>query len=510
MSDHPPISQETASYLLELSSWRQDWIERRTECLTFDSDTTLTRTSICDIVVSDTARGQLPLWDGRLPLPISELARLPAMHVKLELLHEGIPILRRGQERAIIATALTANLLTDARVTAKIGELLTANVTKSIADELYASILLRLDPALRPPNEGLRSLFETIATLRPDLRGLSSYYYGRRIIFALAPVNDSGVRFAITEVHSESIRVWRAGPWHLLLVLLRTRDPNRSTYAMWQLRSQPPPQNEHLLTFSDGSAMRINSYTGHDAKHEHRKRWGWPWWVPDTYIVLVPIDSFLECRSYHTEVSCPSGLYIHKATLRLLNYDHHQRELIIIENDDSHPDRAHLHFSREVSRRQASDIDYYAGSLRLVLRPSYHNGLRSGLNMSVISVLTLWLMTFIVGWPAANFAWQPNPLHIGQFNTGSIVALLLLAPTAVIASIVRRDEHHLTKRVFGRYRMRLAMTGTFLFFSALALAVNVGGRPLFIWLLASSVISSILLAMTLLSAMYSRFRRPAS
>jgi hypothetical protein len=250
--------------------------------------------------------------------------------------------------------------------------------------------------------------------------------------------------------------------------------------------------------------MEIQEFDGRQASREHRRHMIWPPWIADSYFVSIPVANYLDCESYHAEISCPSGTYLHRARLRIVNESDELSELILIEDDDKHPDRSHLHFNRRLPRHHVNDDNYYEGSLELILRPTYNNGLRSGANISVVSTAILWFLVSTVGWQAANIKWHLTHLSIGRFDTNSIVSLLLLAPTVVITLIVRQDEHHLTKEVLGRYRTRLALTGLVLFASALVIGVRVQGWHLFWTLTASSAAVTIMTLQTLMSARYSK------
>jgi hypothetical protein len=180
-------------------------------------------------------------------------------------------------------------------------------------------------------------------------------------------------------------------------------------------------------------------------------------------------------------------------------------ELIIVMDDESHCDRTHLYFSSTLASDLMSKDDFIGAEVQVTLRPTYLNGLRAGTHMSGLSVVTIWALFCTLGLPSIN-ALDPSRdlgIYVG-FDSISIVAILVLGLTLPIGLLIRQDEHPLTKIIQGRFRARCFAISALMLLTALAIAVGVRQRPLYLLLLVVSIATTLLYVTTLVSALHSR------
>ncbi len=91
-------------------------------------------------------------------------------------------------------------------------------------------------------------------------------------------------------------------------------------------------------------------------------------------------------------------------------------------------------------------------------------------------------------------------------TTESVVAMLLLAPTAALGLLIRQNEHLLTKHIASAYRKRLGALATVTFSAATVIATGLGGWQLLAVLTAAAVAGSTLAGITWRSASHSKDR----
>jgi hypothetical protein len=111
-------------------------------------------------------------------------------------------------------------------------------------------------------------------------------------------------------------------------------------------------------------------------------------------------------------------------------------------------------------------------------------------------------------WRRPTFYEQNERRHsCFAFVALALVAIVTRHSDAVrIRNEVRQDEHHLTKTIHKRYRMRLFAPAVVLLSVSLTVAVNVTGAGMFWILFAGSFLSTPFTLPTILSALYSRAR----
>jgi hypothetical protein len=503
--EEKPDSHYQGTVLLDLlADNRERWIARRTEHLQFQGEFTIERLTVCEVAIDSELAQALPEEQGLIPLPITDLVRAPARHIRVFDARSDLPVLTRSRERGNLRTVFVRDLLSNRAVRRTLRRSGAPRVTHhELLDGIIATALDPvLSPALSPRNDALRKV---LFAEHPYVAALAAELYQLRTVYALVPkkeLEETG-RFLISESHVESMEFRRATLWLAIQSALMTNSPSKSKYAEW--KHEP----RHELLLSDGSAMRIRRYGGRQAESVYIKKWRWPWW-PDAFIVMAPVDDFLEASSFHINVRTPVGTYIDSAIFRTFRFRGPTPEAIFVEDDDYNPDRAHLHFTPSIGSEyhpaDSSADDYYPGQLKLVVRPTYHSGLRAGLHISLVATAALWALALSTGWSTAGYDCR---LMCGvalaeRPDINSIVSVLLLAPSLAIAVVLRQDEADFAKRVQSRYRMRLYLTGLSLFASSLGLALIDGGA-LFVTLLAGAVLSSCCFLSTAASALYSRW-----
>jgi hypothetical protein len=448
---------------------------------------------------------QPPLFRSYRLFPLAELNRTPAKHVSVhseDSVGRRLPQLTRHEERQIFARGY-AFIATHFEDELPFSEDQMRNYILRRIDRLALASTVPAEPALP------RSKVFTA------IRGMFRRMEHVRTIFALIP--DAEIALAPEEIHricishDEGYVMIRPSIFRTSTVLRYRRDPKLSLTAAWNLGQ------EQSLVLADSSGRQPKVVSGKKAEEVYRQLHRTRWWMPDTYCLTVPIDGYLDAMSYHAEAICPSGIYFDKARLRFLRsngristtpttFVPESTEMIVIEDDDCHADRTHLYFSSDLSQKGSPNSDYLGGKLDLVLRPTFHNGLRSGMWFSVLSSMTLWFLFSTKGWPAEGLhCWICN-VKVGSSNNDAQVAFLLLVLSVALGLLVRQEEHHLTKLIQARYRMRLFVVAVLLFSTAVAIAINLQGHGLFWDLLMTSVLVTLITVPTITSSIYSKFR----
>lgn len=493
--------------LLQLAHKQAAWVTRHTDIVRFDGGASVDRCTILEFG-DDGFSDWLPDCNGRTPIPLLALKRWPALHVSVT--HEGkpVPLLLRREEREIIAAALAAEAIAKSPEAAKYAA--DHGLPPSqLRDDLTDEILFTIEPDLAVRPTFLEERPSIVGEI-PNLTQMCAIYLDARIVVSLPPTDVVGASHTcLVERHAEKVDLRRGSIAAAYAVWTNQTNPDLSMYARWMRGAEDVERRS--LVLSDGSAMRIQRHSGIDGESIFKRAWAWPFLVPDTYLVDLKVASFLECESFHFEATVPPGCYLERTRFRVLtagtDEDGPWTEMVIVDDDDHHPDRAHIHFNRMLSSTGATAAEYDPDStVRLALRPTYHDGLRAGMHLSWLSSLLLAFLAGSIGWTHAGWdplvTWAP----VGRPDANSIVALLLLGPTFALTLAARPDEHHLTKRVHARSRARLLTTAVVVFISSLAIAIDFSGAMLF-WVLAgAATIAAALASASATSALYSRAR----
>ncbi len=271
----------------------------------------------------------------------------------------------------------------------------------------------------------------------------------------------------------------------------------------------PRPSSPSLLSLSYSSVeelperevLKLRRFTsflslGRKVRAERRyyqDKWRIYWWIPDTFTLQIPVKDLTQCQSYHLEIASPLGTQIYVAVLYIVD-SQTSRSWEIPDHDPS-PDRAKFYYtssagggSAEEFSGVASDVKHIQGFVRLVLQPTYHDGMRQGLNLSLLSLGVLVFLALEMTWP------------FGRYTNESVVALLLVAPAIVVAGMLKPQEHPLTKRVLSLYRTRVSTIAVILFVVAMCIAVGLHSAGMTIVLSLASVFVGYELVPTLISA----------
>jgi hypothetical protein len=348
-----------------------------------------------------------------------------------------------------------------------------------------------------------------------------------RTIFTLLPcapgLDPSNTIFRAIVSHSE---IHNIQPKHYIFG--RDLDPPRPTgttdplTAIWKTAS-----TSQSLVLADSSGASPIRELGVQAVSKYDATLRYKWWIPDTYALSLPVDRFLDATSYHAELICPPGVYFDHSFLRVANgrgqialsitgSQSEATEMILIIDDDHHPDRSHLYFSEDLSAEGIASSKKmegsYAGILNTILRPTFHNGLRTGMWVALWSTIALGVISILSGIQAAGqslgsvcivpITGQPS-CSTGQ---RTVVSLLLVALSLALGSIAHQDEHFLTKRVQGAYRTRLTIVGVLLFTVAFAAAIGLGSWNFFGLDTGCFLLASFVTSVITVSALYSKQR----
>lgn len=494
------LNAAEAALIERMSRRRRAWIGRRTERLSFEREHTVQRRTTCELEVPKQLTKRLPSFLGRSPLPIAGFARFPALHVRARIDGADVPILRREHERSLLSELITDRVLANAKAAKALSQL-PVPATGSRADVVRGLVRHALDPALAPaPPPALEVVRSQMFEAVPEALQYIEDYIDTRLIVVLAPSNalqnDDGV-LVLEEEHTEAVRFERVAAWRSVVSVIESLLGIRSTYALFKRRKT------RRLLIADGSAMRTDAFFNKGALGPYRQQWSGVV-RPDSYRAVVPVDQFPEAASYHLELASPKGTYIDTAQLRIVadDKDDDVMDIVIVRDDDNHPDQSHLHFNPNLMGRGRT-TRYDTGVLRVVIRPSYHNGLRAGLHVSTMATVVLILLTVSVGWTAIGV--EPRLTALAP-DTNSIVSLLLLAPTLAIAAVVRQEEDEFVKLIQARYRARLAVIGVALLAAAFSLALGIDELLQALVIAGATCVAAVCWGGTALSAAYSHRR----
>lgn len=466
------------------------------------------RNTVCEVIGPNVPA--LPHYHGRVPLPIASVVRRGARHIAVRDQSDfPLPHMTRTDERRATARGI-AQLATETFRTLP----LKGRIRRF--DKLEDAVMAAIDPGYghrEPTGEDHWLEFVAGSARFSNLAVVARRAYEARAILALANPGDLKSLLTLTEQHAETTSLREASISGALLAWWRSRWPSPESASLrfhWTRTEGKPVDLARLtLVSTDGSAVEVDEYQGETAIATYREMTRTPFWTTDTFIVTYRLTDMLECESYHVDVTVPTGIYIHQADLRVpnKNQDLQESELMVIRDDDARPDHAHLHFSRRISRRNAADRDYSSALLRLVLRPTYHDGLRAGLNVSAVATATLWILFAVVGWRSGDReCLMLCSETFGDLDTNSVVSLLILTPSVAIGLLVRQNEHDLTKRIQGPLKVRLSAVAVILFVAALLTALNPLGKTLYSILLSGAILTSVLTVPTGLSAIVSALR----
>jgi hypothetical protein len=463
------LDNRQAFDLLKAGMLRDEWIGRRIVGLSFESDILIRRR--VEVEVNLTEIPSPVVLDDKLYVPITDVDRAGQQNLVCEDGATRLYTLGRTDERTLTAMGLVWTL--EPRVDI-------ATINFSLVDcchyHLDSSYLAKVPDGWD----------EWLAIVRNDsdfADVLADYEKQRLVIGVLRGLRHRDNPTRVSYSTSEVLRVERSGWWRTARALFSSRDPNKSVFAAWDQLGAVGGNWQGVQ--ADGTATgieRVSSNAG-APRGFYRKAWSRPWLLSDTYVVNIDLSELLESRTLNVSMEVPSGVYIDSAILRIFHFNDHTSSILFIKDNDAHPQQANLHFSRTLLGIPDDPEDYLQSQLRLILRPSYHNGLRSGRNIIFASAVISWLVTIILAWPAAG--WDcVEPLcrlpSVTSFDRNSVVTLLIAAPSVAVGVYLRPGpEALITKRIQGAYRTRLALSGALSFALALVAAIEFSDGAVF-------------------------------
>ena len=507
--------------LLDLLEAQDLWLRRRIEVVSFDDDRTVRRASTLDISLDQYAqvtRGPIPRVGGRALLPIGMQPRTPSRDVTVTTASgEPLPFLTRAEERAMLAAALADDsygLLqgdSGTKWDAIPGDVRRQRLLRLIESELD---LARL-PAEWQSGANAALLQEFVEELKPYWADLAN----NRVVIALPLMNELQTGFLWWRRHNR-LRLIESHPEEI------PRGPTARIPPLFRIPLA-------VYWWNAGGTRRtvISPRTGRTTEpppgHE-------PAWVKRSYLddvpVTIPAAQLGESQSYHFELRCPPGMYVHYGCLIVTRFvaddtsdpptddgppdasnvetvppeEAFEVEVIEIEDNDPHWDTAHFYYTSSLSQLGNDNPATIAeSSVVVVLRPMFHGALRTGVNVSALTAVLLTCLTLTLGWSAAGWAFVIEA-PFQERQTDALVSLLLLAPTIALALLVRQDEHLFTKFVLNAYRQRVGALAASTFAVAVAFAVGLTGLWLFVLLAISTSIGWIVAAMNWISGRRSR------
>lgn len=491
-----------------------DGVIRKTDRIVFSDADTMEVTTTYESTMPSRVTGRRA--NVRLPLIVDAFQREPARH--LRCFHDGeeVPTAHREDERDLCARWLRARALTDEVAMAHVREKLSSadgyDESKFENDILEACRYTLDEPLYRSKGKlecgrDPKEVWETLSGTVSMVDFLAEMIRPHRFLVALpqrSAITISPQCFTlrfnspISRYRGSLLNAWRA---------LRRGRENRSELQLWRQHGVKPSANDsshasseskmdkwrlaraylspvwltdplknittpenpsNSLVLADGSAMKIDRYLSVEALRKYLHRWRVRWEIPDQTMCYVPVDGISQCRSYHCVMEMPEGVFADSAILRVRN---DKGEMIFIEDDDVRPDCVHLHFTRKLSADPESTVGYGPARVQLVLRPTWHNGLRTAVWTQLLTVVTLGILSIRYGQLFGSLdSWFETPK--GQGNADAIAALITLTPIAAISWILRPGEHDLTKAIQSRMRIRLIATAVCSFVVALALATG--------------------------------------
>jgi hypothetical protein len=146
------------------------------------------------------------------------------------------------------------------------------------------------------------------------------------------------------------------------------------------------------------------------------------------------------------------------------------------------------------------ELEVEAADVRVALRPTYHEGLRGAMHVSLLACAELWFLFATIGWSAAGKSCVWCGWRFTGADTNSVVAALMLAPTVAIGFVARQGENDAARRVHSGSRTRLGLVAIILLFAALAVALRPTGVSAYRVLLAASVAASVISILNVTSA----------
>jgi len=512
------IDAKTAARLLLIQRERAKWIRRKSELISWDDDAVLERATRFEFVDTDDAG---PNFLSARLFPLMEVSRTVAANAFVHLgTEEGpvLPRLSRVEERSIVFRGYTELLIA---AIAESGALLPPEFREH-AEQRFQAFVGPWESSSTLPMYDAQWESSLDKQLWLQHVAMCAEHLPFRTIYALIPTHQmppQGTILQVTVKYSEFFNLQSYGPLDRF-VLRHTKkhkppplpeDVDEDPFAAFWLASVGTPSlvvTDSVGQLSKGTNQFVEGFE--QAKRAYVEAVRFKWWIPDTYGLALPLSGHLEAGSYHANLRCPPGVYVHKAFLRamsvegrlamsLTGYAPARREMIVVTEDDLHEDRGHLYFSRDLSRSRASADEFVEqASLYVVLRPTYHNGLRAGMVISVLVTLTL---VFFLFRDITTGKSVPSG-YIGVND--STVSLLLVVLSVFVAVVLRQEEHFLTKAVFSHYRTRLAITGVTLFVVAVSVAAGIDGWPQVGVLAAAAAVSLASTLSTIWSAFYSR------
>lgn len=456
------------------------WILRRSEWVSFEDSLTVRRHSELDISLDGFKghAGHVPRLGNRVLLPIMQVRRDLNTEIRvMSASSDPMPFLPRRRERGLLACGLLELLRHVHRESPPQAEARLPWV------DGFDRVLAAIDGAVSEPPP----VHDDMPELHTYLMDLAKYNVVVASIAEEPSAGDSGVGFVrILESHYEPASASRKKGFDVPL--------SRNGYDRDDTR--------HRLAF---------------AGHHYERPAGWqPLWRRqfrlDDSTVTLPALLLDTAESFHLRAVCPPGLYVERATLVSTIEQEGSLEVLEILRDDGHWTEAHVSYRAALhsggdprsggSLQEGFLSTRKEAALLLVLRPMYHGLTRTGQNVSVVTSALLWVLTFTLGWRSADWNWRLATLS-QEVATDPVVAVVLLAPTAALAMIVRQNENLMTKFVADGFRRRIGAQALLAFAAATATAVGLVGPALFWLLLTLSLTSTVLSVITLLECRHS-------
>ena len=445
--------------LSDLALSRRLYTLRRSEYICFDSERTFERATELELRFDDTRYALIPNAYDRAAVPLLPMSRLSGVyHDVADTGGNRLPWLRRSAAELLRAASIVNTFLAKSNNTAKVMQPI-SDAGLGYSDlVLFAADLLRL--RVPKPLAENPSLYEACA----DLIRWTTEGSGTVFLTALVPSSELTKHMVIRERHSEVVDVL----------------PDRGWRRLWA-----PLWRSEIKQLSDR------------------------WRLPDSFGVKIDLHGAFDSMEYEVELVCPPGSYIEFAALTAADATNGGERRVLATSQHARPDTAHIAVTEEL--KAYADGAMSDLKLEIVARPTFHNGLRSPKNMASVATLSLWLLALFVGLAEFKVVGLDRAFHIRVrgFDRPSLTSFLLLAPTIIIVTLIRADEHPFTKKVVSDVRARTAMTGILLFLCALCFGIGQSGDALGVILFIAASLSTVFLGITRWSARRSeRFSKP--
>lgn len=494
---------------LKLAREMGTFIVRRRESLRFESIYSLQRVHEIDVDLARMPVEHIPIISGTLCVPLLIVERKTTTSPVILTGKDGrLPTLTRLEERQLLASGLTY-LSREEPFRHEMSRVARAMSRRDLERRILE--MINTDDEM-PGCLGIRSRSSDF--FGPYLSTLISAFATQRVVFGLLPQLDVDLRFTKVDQTASRVLFPFKKPHGM-----KSRPAGRSSLTLAyqeQIAPEVPGKSWgkliHLGRTDMGPVLLGAAKSKHRSDEVRRN------------VLIAGTPGFPHASSYHLQVELPDRVIESSSELQVWYREDRSPvpKVGVLSHQGQAAEIRHYYLS-EMLTTIPPDSTIELCQLKMVLRPSFHDGLRAARNI-VFMGLAILLGYFvvlatvraeIVPWrgllnsrmeevllgPSLMSDAKPAP---GQADRNSIVALILLVPAYALSLIIREKEGSMTKFVHYWVRRRLAIIAGGYLFSALIIAMALPSRieaALLAGIIVALIPSSLMVAS---SANYSR------